>query len=247
MNFDKVKENFRKFFKEFDKKLKDLRKTKNFKGKEIVSYADEIIENELVKIIQAHFPEHLIVSEENFANTIFSKNDYVWFIDPIDNTLGFLNEESTALCSISLKKSEKHLFSFIYNFSTKEIFTESFFEEKKSNISIYDRLKPISFCSFIADFHYNQAASFSKNLWKNRIAPRVSGSAAFDLLQVALGKSAAHITFAAHPWDVEAGLHFVKKSGGTIHYLGKYKEINCIGFIAAQNQKIIDEILQLLD
>jgi myo-inositol-1(or 4)-monophosphatase len=63
---------------------------------------------------------------------------------------------------------------------------------------------------------------------------RAVGSSALDLAYVALGRFDGAWTHDLKPWDIAAGLLFVREAGGFVHDLyGKGDPLNSGGFIAA--------------
>lgn len=131
----------------------------------------------------------------------------------------------------------------MYNWRTNKSYSSSEFPKlKDTDISIYDRQKGISTCAYVSKNYFKTVNQFYNDLMIKRIPLRISGSAAHDLLLVAEGKRYAHVSLAAHPWDVVAGFHFVLNSGGNVKILSKFPEKNCVAFIAARNDKIVSEI-----
>ena len=214
-------------------------------GREVVSEHDKKIEDLIVHCIRSTFPDHNIVAEES-EHGIKTDSEYTWFIDPIDNTVGFLAQENEVVSSISLKKESEHIESLIYFFNSNTYTLASQFGTYRETSTLFTREKGVSTCAYVSDKHTDVAFSFYKSLWKHRLPLRISGSAAHDLFMVAQGKRYAHVSFAAHPWDLEAGFHFVKQSGGVVHILKEMQDINCLAFIAATDQQIIDELLPFI-
>ena len=76
-----------------------------FKGTtDLVTEADERSERLIVELIQARFPEHAILTEENGANwTPNATSDYRWIIDPLDGTTNFAHAYPIFAVSIGLE------------------------------------------------------------------------------------------------------------------------------------------------
>lgn len=213
-------------------------------GREVVSEYDLNLETILTNKIYLIFPDHNIIAEE--ASYKKTNSPYTWYIDPIDNTVGFLSGEPEVVTSISLKKNSEYSESLIYKWDDRSSFRSNDFSASVSTDELNHRSKGISTCVYISTKHFKTAQGFYTSLWEERLGLRMSGSAAHDLLLVAQRKRYAHVSFAAHPWDIEAGLHLVKQSGGYIEILKEFSEMNCIAFIAGVNKKVVDELKQMI-
>ena len=213
-------------------------------GREVISEYDLRLETLLVKKIYDYFPNHNIVAEE--SSYVQTDSPYTWYIDPIDNTVGFLSGENEVVTSISLKKNKKYVESLIYKWNDQTSYTSVQFKEEINSDVLSSRSKGISTCVYISKDHFKTAQNFYTSLWEKRLGLRMSGSAAHDLLLVAQKKRFAHISFAAHPWDIEAGLHLVEKSGGYVKRLKDFSEMSCIAFIAGINKSIVEELEKMV-
>ncbi len=187
----------------------------------LVTEVDTACEAIIMDLIQTHFPDHSILSEEDGATVQHS--EYQWIIDPIDGTVNFAHGVPLCCVSIALKKNNEIMLGAIYN----PMMDEFFFAEKGKGA--YLNGAPIS-VSTKADFntaflvtgfpyHYDTTTDplrvFSK-LIKRGLPIRRLGSAALDLCWVACGRFDAFWEYYLNPWDLAAGLLIVREAGGSV-------------------------------
>lgn len=218
---------------------------------EIVTKYDREIEEIIIKRIRMHFPDHGFLGEE----TGLSQNEsrYLWHIDPIDNTVGFVSGENEFSTAISLKENDKHIQSLIINPVRREIFkaTSSGAYKNDSPIETYkgnleDKTRGISTCAYINPANEQRMRALFNVLFAGKYPIRISGGAALDLCRVAEGVRAAHVSLGAHLWDVEAGLHMVKNAGGVVEVLTEYPERKSIAFLASANASVHNSLKSIL-
>jgi len=221
-------------------------------GRELVTKADTDLNRIITGLIKIAFPEHNIISEEGNGN--ISSSEYCWYIDPIDNSVGFLAGETEISVSVSLKKGKEHIRSMVINPRTDEIF-EAYDCKGMLNgtlIKTYkgrlkDMTRGISTCPFVTKTRIGLAKDVLGRIFENRLPLRISGGSALDLCRVAEGKSFAHVCLGAHNWDVEAGLHILQNAGGAVEILEIFPERGAIAFIGASGIEVLNELKQILE
>ena len=187
----------------------------------LVTEVDTACEAIIMDLIQTHFPDHSILSEEDGATVQHS--EFQWIIDPIDGTVNFAHGVPLCCVSIAVKKNDAIVLGAIYN----PMMDEFFFAEKGKGAFLNGA--PIS-VSTKADFnsaflvtgfpyHYDNSTDplrvFSK-LIKRGLPIRRLGSAALDLCWVACGRFDAFWEYYLNPWDLAAGLLIVREAGGSV-------------------------------
>lgn len=217
---------------------------------EIVTKVDRDVEAIVIGRILRDFPDHRIVSEE--SGVTGEESDYVWFIDPVDNTVGLVSGERDISTSVSLKYRGGHLHSAVINPRTGDIYEASdggSFRNGKRILtckgSLYDKSKGISTCAYVRKDNINPAQRVLARVFENRLPLRISGGSALDLCFVAEGKHIAHVSLGAHYWDVEAGIHMVEKAQGVVEIIRHYPRSNAVGILAAANRGVMEELKAL--
>jgi myo-inositol-1(or 4)-monophosphatase len=89
---------------------------------DIVTEADLFVEARLREFIQKHRPEDGFAGEE--GNRIETKNDLVWYNDPIDGTLNYSRGDANYSISVACAKEDRPLLAAVY-FPVSDLFFEA--------------------------------------------------------------------------------------------------------------------------
>ncbi len=198
------------------------------KGDEgVASEADLASERFLIKEILRKYPNHKILSEEDYAQhknkakLRFTSENYTWVIDPLDGTNNFINGIPIYAVSLALVKKGDVLAGLVYN----PLSGECFFAAKDQGAYLIDfRINPLkkyelinkqnkkqmNECIFspspvyeITNKFERQISTFRKNIVGARAVRRL-GSAALELCYVANGNFDGYWEKNLKPWDVAA-------------------------------------------
>ncbi|MFZ5651669.1 MAG: inositol monophosphatase family protein [Bacillota bacterium] len=215
--------------------------------REIVTRVDREVESIIIGRITKEFPGHRIISEESGVSG--GESEYVWYIDPVDNTVGLVSGERDISSSISLKHGDRHLRSMIINPRTGEVYEAgdggSFKNGKRIQTcggSLYDKSRGISTCAYVTKSRIEKARHIIGRIYENRLPLRISGGSALDLCFVAEGRHIAHVSLGAHTWDVEAGIHIVLSAGGAVEITALYPQNSALGLMAAASGGVMSEL-----
>ncbi|KAA3602873.1 MAG: inositol monophosphatase [Calditrichaeota bacterium] len=229
-------------------------KTIDFKGSiDIVTDVDKKAEDEIIKIIKSHFPEHTILAEESGLSDKHSK--VKWIIDPLDGTTNFSHGYKCFSVSVAVEIEGEVVVGAVFDPMADELFSaqkdkDAFLNGEKINVSEVKTLKHSLLCT---GFYYNvEGKNFAENIEmfkafsKRAQAVRRDGSAALDLCYVACGRFEAFWEMDLKAWDIAAGSLIVKEAGGRLSdYSGNvfsiYKEE-----VLVSNEKIFSEMLEVL-
>lgn len=198
------------------------------KGKEgLASEADEKSEELIIKAIKKKFPDHYILSEEDWSKSneksfkAAQNADFAWLIDPLDGTNNFINGIPIYAVSIGLLSKGKPVVGVVYNPASGECFYAAkgmgaylidfkINPFKKNKLPKMVNSKKTSSCLFSPAPDYEeedpferQLSVFRKNIVNARAVRRL-GSAALELCYVANGNLDAYWEKSLKPWDVAA-------------------------------------------
>ena len=87
--------------------------------KTIVTIADTLINDYLIKRVKEDFPTHSVDGEEDK----FGNSDYVWVCDPIDGTAMYARHIPTATFSLALVVSGEPIIGVVYDPFTDNVYT----------------------------------------------------------------------------------------------------------------------------
>ena len=188
----------------------------------IVTEADKAAEEKIITLIKEHFPDHSILAEESGLHEHASP--YKWLIDPLDGTTNFSRQIPFFCVSIGVEQNKELITAAIFDPIHKELFTAqkgkgAFCNGKKISVS---KISQWEETLFITGFAYQKDMILKQEL--ARLEPflqkshgiRRTGSAAWDLCQVACGHFDGFWEKYLKPWDVAAGMLIVQEAGGKV-------------------------------
>lgn len=200
------------------------------KGKfDVVTANDYGIEEYIINVIKAEFPEDRVLSEETNSNTVVM--DRTWTIDPIDGTYNMSRNSPLFGIQCALYIDEIIVFSIIY----LPIFDELFYAEKDGGaylngkrISVVQSDLEHAVISF-GDFPHKRPDDFNDEhklmrALSSKVAKiRMFGSACFDFVYLASGRTDGTIIFTKNKWDIAPGILIASEAGAVIRSLsGEY-------------------------
>lgn len=224
-----------------------------FKGEiNLVTEVDHACETAIFSVLEKHFPDHQILSEEAGAKT--KQSPYKWIIDPLDGTTNYAHGYPLYCVSIALEKDGEVIVGVIYEPNLKELFevirgAGATLNGEKIKVSETATLKR---ALLVTGFAYNVQEVADNNLghFTNFIlgsqAVRRDGVAAADLAYIACGRYDGFWELGLFPWDVAAGALMITEAGGQLsHFDGSPVNIYSKQIVAS-NGRIHQEMIQTL-
>jgi myo-inositol-1(or 4)-monophosphatase len=236
--------------------LKDrfhVKHTVDYKGAiDIVTEADRLSEELIIKRIAQSYPQHDILAEESPATT--KDSGYRWIIDPLDGTTNYAHGYPVFCVSIALEINGVVEWGVVYN----PMLEEMFFAERghgailngvKISVSLEQELSK----SLLATgFPYDIRVSSDNNLHffsrmaKQAQAIRRAGSAALDLAYLAAGRFDGFWELKLKPWDTAAGWLMILEAGGQVTDLLGNPYHLLSPHVLASNGKIHPQMMEVL-
>lgn len=190
-----------------------------------VTDADVSIQNFLQNELLHLLPQSRFFAEEQENEPLTTAPTFV--VDPIDGTLNFMRHRNLSVVSIALLENKQPQIGVIYNPYADEMFTA------EAGKGAYLNGQPIH----VSDTPFEQAMiTFGTSPYDADLAEkslraatlflkeagdlRRTGSAAFDLCDVACGRTDVFFELRLRPWDVAAGSLLVREAGGQFYSLG---------------------------
>jgi myo-inositol-1(or 4)-monophosphatase len=218
----------------------------------LVTEADHLSEDAIIKIIRKNFPEHNILTEESKGYN--KESDYKWIIDPLDGTTNYAHGFPVYCVSIALEIEGEIILGVVYNPVLEELFVAeknkgAFLNGKRIYVS---KTKELSRSLLATGFPYDIRESKINNLdhFTNFAlraqAIRRAGSAALDLCYLAKGIFDGFWELKLSPWDTAAGILMVKEAGGKVtDFRGENFSIYQKNILAT-NGKIHNQMIRVL-
>lgn len=215
---------------------------------DLVTQYDHLSEETILNLLKAKFPTHGFITEES-GELGSMKESIIWCIDPLDGTWNFAHNIPTFSISIAALFLSEPIIGIIYHPLLAELFVAekgkgASLNGKLINVSTVDSLLK-SGLSFGLSLHAKEDfVDKIRDLTKQHIMIRRSGSAALDLAYVAAGRLDGFFEPALNNWDVAAGALLVKEAGGVISTLdGERLNFRKKQSILGANQYIHKELL----
>lgn len=240
-----------KFLKYHVGKVKHI-EMKQGEERNLVSEIDKGSEERIITIIRRHFPTHAILAEESGASA--TSSDYTWVIDPLDGTTNYLHGIPLFCVTIAIEYRGELVAGVVYDPNLDELFTAekgsgAYLNGRRINVSstsrLIDSLLVTGFPYDIAQNPQNAIGHFVNFLVEARGIRRL-GSAALDLSYVAAGRFDGFWEVNLNPWDMAAGLLFVREAGGRVTDFAGAESTIYKKQVVASNGIIHDAMLQVL-
>lgn len=224
-------------------------KVKSKGDRNLVSNIDLKAENIIVGLIQKHFPQDDILSEENKFRRLNS--DFMWIIDPLDGTHNYIRSIEIFGVSIGLVLKGEVVMGVIYMPVLKELYVArkgkgAYLNNKRIRVSRKKLRETVMiFDSSIRINKKPMLASLGK-LTDEVFNVRMFGSTVRSLSYVAEGKAEVEIEYNDNVWDFAAGLLLVEEAGGkATDFEGRPWNINSRTYVAS-NRIIHKDVLKMI-
>lgn len=211
-----VKRSANTFKKYFGTKTKVRKKEGNYRN--LVSYADKKIEQDIKKFLIKKFPNFGFIGEESGSYNPQAKS--VWALDPIDGTTNYLQGLPYCALSLGLLHKEKPIVGVVYAPLLNRIYTARLgngaaLNNKKILVSKIQKtdesVGTIGWGPEI-DFAVKTIPKFLPRIRKFR----VFGSSAINLCHVAEGSLDFYLAGHMNIWDYAAGQIILEEAGGVL-------------------------------
>ncbi|MBI5975820.1 inositol monophosphatase family protein [Staphylococcus canis] len=217
---------------------------------DLVTNVDKAIEEFLVNQIKETYPNHVIIGEEGHGHHVDSSEGIVWVIDPIDGTLNFIHQREHFAVSVGIFKDGQPYAGFVYDVMRDVLYHARSGQGAYQNEVLIPKLEDTSVAKSIIGMNPNWLTKPKLGMMLHPIindsrSARAYGSAALEIVYVALGQLAAYLTPRLQPWDYAGGLIILKEVGGEItNFLGETLSITHPNSVVVGNKGIHQEILE---
>lgn len=216
---------------------------------DLVTEADAAAEQQVLTIIQRHFPEHAILAEE--SGELGNHNShYLWAIDPLDGTTNYAHQYPFSGVSVALLIDNVPSVGVIYDPFHRELFRAATgLGATRNRQPIH--VSPTSTLSdslLVTGFAYDRRETQDNNyaefcyLTHMTQGVRRGGAASIDLAYVACGRLDGYWERGLSPWDLAAGVVLVQEAGGQVTAYDQTPFDISSGRILATNANIHEEL-----
>ena len=210
---------------------------------DLVTNVDKACEYYIVKRLKDNY-DFSILSEEK--GIISRKSEYQWVIDPLDGTTNYASGYPIFSVSIALMKGDETILGVVYVPIIDEMYTAiqgegAFINGQRMNVSLKNDLDE---CLLATGFPYDRKTNKANNInYFSYFTPKIrgirrSGSAAFDLVNVANGILDGFWEINLSLWDIAAARLIIKEAGGIVKRLENKRGFSII----AGNEIIVQKL-----
>ena len=228
MNWDQIYDQAKEWVYEAGAKIRfSFNKTLDIETKsnanDLVTNMDKEIEQFFISKIREVYPNHKIMGEEGFGDTLDSLDGIVWLVDPIDGTMNFVHQQRNFAISIGIYENGVGKVGLIY-----DVVHDELYHATRGNGAYLNEipLAPLKETTVKESIIALNAAWVMENhridhhlmipLAKDARGIRSYGSAALEMVFVAAGRVDAYLSMRLSPWDVAAGAVIIEELGGIV-------------------------------
>lgn len=206
----------------------------------------------IVSHIKKHYPDHIIMAEEN--NILIDFVDNMWIIDPLDGTTNFIHDLRHSSISIAFYDQDEVQLGLIYNPYSDELFTAikgkgAFLNGKQINCSSLNLKNGLISTGF--PFKKLECLIYYKDCFADVLLEckgiRRFGSAALDLAWTACGRYDGFFEGWLSPWDVASGMLIASEAGLVVSDFNKTGNVMSSGCIVAANPACYDRLYEIVN
>ncbi|MCM3114088.1 inositol monophosphatase family protein [Neobacillus sp. MER 74] len=190
---------------------------------DLVTNMDKEIEQFFISKIRAVYPDHKILGEEGFGDTLESLDGVVWMIDPIDGTMNFIHQQRNFAISLGIYENGIGKIGLIYDVVHDELYHakkgNGAYLNQKNLVPLKDTLVKESIIALNATWvmeNHRIDHNLMIPLVKDSRGTRSYGSAALEMVFVATRRVDAYLSMRLSPWDVAAGAVIIEELGGVV-------------------------------
>jgi len=186
---------------------------------------DEKIQAFLIERLQEILPEASFLGEED-GQDVFSEKmskGYCFVLDPIDGTSNFIYEYRPSVVSIGLLKDGKPHMAVVFNPYDDMLFTATVGQGAylngerimSSDVPLSDTLAVFGTAPYYTELQ-DKTFDIAKKLLKECVDLRRSGTAAWDMCCVAMGRCGLYFELRIQLWDYAAAALIATEAGCTV-------------------------------
>jgi myo-inositol-1(or 4)-monophosphatase len=228
MNWEQIYAHAKEWVNEAGVKIRlSFNETLNIETKtnanDLVTNIDKEIEQFFISKIREVYPDHKIMGEEGFGDSLDNLKGIVWMIDPIDGTMNFVHQQRNFAISLGVYENGVGKIGLIYDVVHDELYhakrgNGAYLNEKHLDVLKETTVKESIFAlnaTWVMENHRIDH-NLMIPLVKAARGTRSYGSAALEMVFVATGRVDAYISMRLSPWDIAAGAVIIEELGGIV-------------------------------
>lgn len=219
---------------------------------DLVTNLDVQTEKFLIGKIKDTYPNHKIVSEEGFGDSVQNLGGPVWFVDPIDGTLNFVKQRENFCIMLAYYEDGVGQLAYIYDVVTDRFYHvikgEGAFCNGKQIEPILERGLDEGFSAFNSKLISRPHDERVTELIRKSLGLRIYGSAGIESMEVISSRTVAYIAMNLKPWDFAPANVFVEELGAKLtDFQNQPVDLLKPSQIIVANQKAHKEIIEIIN
>lgn len=221
---------------------------------DLVTEADLASQDAIRHVIQAHYPQHAMIGEEDAPGGTFFDQEYCWIVDPLDGTTNYVHQVPHYCVSVALVERGRPIAGAVYEPIHGECYTAGLGQGARLNgqpirtSAVRDLSQALVAASFSAKV---PAGSFEIDQFVAALlgcqAVRRTGSAALNMAYLAAGRFDGFWAMSTKAWDVAAGALLITEAGGAITDIeGNAFDLRKPHPVAASHPVLLEPLRRLL-
>lgn len=220
--------------------------------RDLVSEIDIATEQRLIQRIQAAYPEHHILAEEQHSQTPTHTpphTEWVWIIDPIDGTSNFIKQRRDFGVMLALYHNDTPILGVVYDVIRDELLSAIY------NHGVYlngRQLQPLPSATLSSSLIVlERQGILAQDPWildilKHSFSMRSVGSTAMVTHMLSRGGVGAFLSYKQMPWDIAAPRVILETLGIRITTLdGEIPSLQCATPCLMARAGVYEEIMAL--
>ncbi|WP_440005895.1 inositol monophosphatase family protein [Halomicrococcus sp. SG-WS-1] len=190
---------------------------------DVVTEADRAAQRRVVELVREEFPDDAIVGEEEDALKAVPEEGDAWVVDPIDGTNNFVRETPLWMTSVAAVRDGEPVAAANVAPALGDAYVAGPDDAARNGdaLSVSDRTDPETFAVAPTIWwgfdRRDEYAAAVRSIVSRFGDMRRIGCAQLTLSMVASGALDATVTnVSPNPWDSVAGVHLVRRAGGTV-------------------------------
>jgi myo-inositol-1(or 4)-monophosphatase len=220
---------------------------------DLLTEADQLAEQEILKVFRRHLPDHQILAEESGVSGN-PESPYLWAIDPLDGTTNYAHQYPFSATSIGLLWDGIPQLGVIFDPFHQELFraARGLGATRNRQPIRVSKTEELAKSLLVTGFAYDRRETADNNyaefcqLTHLTQGVRRGGSASIDLAYVACGRLDGYWERGLSPWDIAAGIILVQEAGGKVTAYDQSPQVLNSGRILATNGSIHAQLSQAL-
>ena len=239
-----------------------IEKGEGTSGYEILTNADSEAQKIIQELLSEEFPSYGFIGEENYSKKKLPE-EFVWNVDPIDNTKGFARKQGDFSVQIGLSYKQEAILGVVYFPASEELYYAQKgkgawkrTKGKTKQIQV-STVKDLAKAECLASRRVRKIPKLQELYQELKVSPKLFGGAGKKICLIAEGKAelVLYTEKSVKEWDLCAPSTVLEEAKGKVESINKEKllfnqgekDANYAFPIIASNGFLQEEVQRILE